>query len=593
MSVPFDLLGLATPWALAGAVALPVLLLVYLLRRRGRELPVPALFLWAAVAAPAAGARVARRRLPAVFWLELAALGLLVAGAAGPWLPGPGSRPLLVVLDPSYSMAAGGSRSPWRQAETALLDALRRAPTVRTTLVVAGDPPSALGEDLDAAAVARALRAWRPEAPAANLDAALRLAAERDGGGGRSSAILVLTDGPAPADLSPRIAWWAFGAPLPNLAIVAADRSPGAAGGRDGGDRVTLEVANLGTAAADVPLGVDAGRGEGVVRRRLDAGESWRLRLPVAAGVRVRAHLPGDALPVDDELVLPPLAAPPVRVRVDGLQPRLAAAVRSAVAASGLAELDPPTGATLEVVPVISAPPRAGCWRVLVSREAAATPYLGPFVLDARHPLAAGLVAEGVVWAAGGSSANPPGRPVLAAGGVVLLSDEERADGGHDLHLRLREDLSTLERAPLWPVLWWNLLGWRRAQLPGPEQPVVRLGEVAGVRLPAGVVAARARGAGWSAQLQASEGIVRWLPPRPGDYELEAGGSRFTLAVATLQRAESDLRERRSERRGDPWSGAAGPGRRPFAWAAGLLALALLVGEGALLAGARPRSAGG
>jgi hypothetical protein len=363
-------------------------------------------------------------------------------------------------------------------------------------------------------------------------------------------------------------------------------------------------VANLGAQPASVALTVGVGEREATSRRTLGAGEGWRLRLEVPAGVSVQARLPGDALPLDDLVALPALAASPVSVAIGGLPPALLRSVRSAIGASGIARLDgPPEGATLEVLLApAAAPPVPGRWRLVVHREEAATAYLGPFAVDARHPLAPGLAAEGVVWAAGGAPGNSRGRPVIAAGPVVLVSDEERSDGGHDLHLRLREDLSTLERTPIWPVLWWNLLAWRCAELPGPAEPVQRLGEVAALRLPPGVERARVRGGGWEGEVEAgaaaSEGnegapaVVRWLPPRPGEYRIEAGAARFAMGVATLQREESDLRGRVSVRRGSLAGIAPPPGRRPAAWLVGMVALALLALEAALLASAGGRGRG-
>jgi hypothetical protein len=100
---------------------------------------------------------------------------------------------------------------------------------------------------------------------------------------------------------------------------------------------------------------------------------------------------------------------------------------------------------------------------------------------------------------------------------------------------------------------------------------------------------ARVSGPGFRTQLQALEraaagGVARWLPPRPGEYLVEAGDQRYAVAVATLQRGESDLRDRASVRRGEILQALPPRGRREVAWTAGLLALLLLALEGALLA---------
>jgi hypothetical protein len=72
-----------------------------------------------------------------------------------------------------------------------------------------------------------------------------------------------------------------------------------------------------------------------------------------------------------------------------------------------------------------------------------------------------------------------PGAPVVLAGNVALLTDKESADGRHDLRLRLRPDLSTVQLSPAWPVLMWNILQWRQSKAPGLDRSNVRVGEQA------------------------------------------------------------------------------------------------------------------
>src|SRR5438105_4098304 len=115
---------LTTPLALFGLLALPALAAIYLLHNRSRPRPVSSLLLWTdARVAPEGGRRVDPPRPPLAFWLELLALLLLVLAAAGPQVPAnPGARPLVVVLDDSFSMLAGGADSSRKRAADALLD---------------------------------------------------------------------------------------------------------------------------------------------------------------------------------------------------------------------------------------------------------------------------------------------------------------------------------------------------------------------------------------------------------------------------------------------------------------------------------------
>ena len=72
------------------------------------------------VQSKAGGAKVHRLQLPLLFFLELLALALLVMAAAGPhWKLPQSARPLMIILDESFSMRAmsdGGSAQGRAQA---------------------------------------------------------------------------------------------------------------------------------------------------------------------------------------------------------------------------------------------------------------------------------------------------------------------------------------------------------------------------------------------------------------------------------------------------------------------------------------------
>src|SRR5205823_9087493 len=125
------------------------------------------------------GTRLRRLQTPLLFFLELLLLLLLVLAAAGPYVrSAEGSRPLVVVLDDSFSMLAGRDDSARARAARALREELRRGrPWVR--FVLAGDRPALLGEPARTAAELSALlERWRCQSPAAHLEEALALAAE-------------------------------------------------------------------------------------------------------------------------------------------------------------------------------------------------------------------------------------------------------------------------------------------------------------------------------------------------------------------------------------------------------------------------------
>jgi len=129
-------------------------------------------------------------------------------------------------------------------------------------------------------------------------------------------------------------------------------------------------------------------------------------------------------------------------------------------------------------------PGQAETWRFTVVHQGRRSRTSGPFVMDYAHPLTEGLMFEGIVWSAGPGALGGGSQSVIAAGNVPLLSDAALPNGAHDLRLRLRLDLSNVQRSPNWPILFWNLLAWRAAEFDGPAAANVRLGAEAQLMLP-------------------------------------------------------------------------------------------------------------
>jgi hypothetical protein len=471
------------PLALAGlAAAIPALVAIYWFRRRFRRVPVSSLMLWLdPKPAREGGSRLERLRTPLLFFLELAALVLLLLAAADPQVQtAQRTRPLVVVLDDSFSMRAGGADSPRSRAIQALEQELRRSPRYSVRFVLAGERPQVLGEPAHTAGAALGAleKNWHCRAPAARLDEAVVLASEI---GGELALVLVLTDqAPAVAPGRGRVQWWAFGRALPNLAFVAAART-----WRDGAERCLLEIANLSEEPATTSLVIEAGDPPAEVQRsapQIGPHQTHRVIFQLPAGTpALRARLGPDALDYDNQVILLPTRPRPVRVAVRVADDALRRPLEKALKAIR----DAPIVDSRPDVVFLDAPEDEGAgdaWRVHLIGDRDGAAYTGPFVVDRTHPLTEGLSLQGIVWGAG-KSADLAGAPVVLAGNVPLLTDRE-VGARHEVRLRLRPDLSTLQNSPAWPVLVWNLLHWHAATAPGLVRPNVRLGEEAALTLP-------------------------------------------------------------------------------------------------------------
>jgi hypothetical protein len=609
------------PWAFLALLSIPALTGIYLLRKRFERRVVSSLMLWLGQRdIREGGIRVDRLKLPLLFFLELAILTLLALAATSPRVRAPHtSRPLVVVLDDSYSMRAGGPGSPREQALAAVRELLRGDDYHSIQLIQAGRQAQLLGGKFEQASAAlEQLRQWKCSSASANLDEALALATEQ---GGEHGLILVVTD-TKPAQVLDKgpVQWWAFGQPRPNIAFVHASRTR-----HEGKERCLWVVANLSLRSQRTTLIIE--RADEPAQRlhavTLDLGpqQVHHEFLEVEPGTPdLRGRLGDDELEVDNVALLLPDSKPEVRVRLDIQDVMLREQVQKAVAAAQHFAAPPlPRGQGEGNADPDSSPPdliitdsakeaidlsESWLFRFVVEEKAVA--HQSPFIVDRTHPLTEGLSLQNVLWG-GGETVELPGTPVVlappapgeAAGpatakeprNVPLLTDTASLTGRHELRMRLHPALfaseKSLTRSTDWPSFFVNLLAWRGAHLPGLEQANVRLGSRAVLNL-------RAEAA--TVTVRPPEGPVLTLPVNGkrvevpalalGTYTIEAPGEPAqTFAVNTLNRSESDLVLTTSGRWGD-WLDEATLQRdyRGVAWILVLLAAVLLMAHLALVA---------
>ncbi len=227
-------------------------------------------------------------------------------------------------------------------------------------------------------------------------------------------------------------------------------------------------------------------------------------------------------------------------------------------------------------------------WSLSLRAAAAATnAYTGPFIVDGSHPLANGIALEGVIWA-GAATTNSAGEvPVILAGNVPLLAVREDVAGRRHLNLNFNPALSTLENTPDWPVLFWNLLSWRIAEMPGLKESNARLGTEVTLKT-TGEAVTVTQPDGAQTVFAKTGGELALETPRPGVYTVLAGTTTNQFSVNLLVADKSDLSACASGQWGR-WS--EDTERRleetPAVWLFGLLALGLLAAHLYLVANAK------
>jgi len=290
---------------------------------------------------------------------------------------------------------------------------------------------------------------------------------------------------------------------------------------------------------------------------------SSSVTLPLPSGLpAVKVALSNDALARDNEVLL----AQPLP-RTVGVENRLPDGRGRDALAKALAAVAGVTSAESGHLVVTGAdaldrPQPSGAWRVGFGRPPASwlaggepQDFVGPFVLEKRHPLLQGVTLGGVVWA--GAMPLAPGvvRPLISTGDRTLagLTSGSPRALEPDVVVNLDLDRTNLIRSPDWPILISNLIEMRRESLPGPERWNYRVGEWVRARLgrdPKGPL--RLRCGGVERTLPAAR-LLEFIAPSPGgllqivEGPERAGGSEavvFELGVNFLDEIESNLRDR-------------------------------------------------
>ncbi len=283
-------MSLESPLALLLSLAVPAVLLLWMLRPRRPRLRVPSLLLWPGSPTERQAARPWQRlRNHPLLWLQVLAALLLALAAARPYLPaGAAGNYTIVFLDASGSMwAQDGALDRFEAARSAVVDLARRlGPGQEMTVIRVDDQPRVLVAGATSESqVEAALAGEKPAYGPADVATALALATGFTRGPADwvmvSDGGLVLPEGTRrPA--STHFRFLAVGRPAGNVAVTSLAARQG-----EGGVALQAEVQNAGPASVGGVLQLYA-EGE------LVGAQNWQLS-PGARTYLSWSHLPATA----------------------------------------------------------------------------------------------------------------------------------------------------------------------------------------------------------------------------------------------------------------------------------------------------------
>jgi hypothetical protein len=553
------------PIGLLALLALPIIIVLHLLRERRRRVVVPSLLLWQNVPRRQSAQRVRRLPLTLLLLLQLLAAALIALALGRPQIAQilGGSRQLAIVLDTSTSMAArDGGSTRFAQAQEQARAALRSLGAGDRAVLVAAGPAArvlALGTGADLPTFLAALDAQQPGGTGTDLAGALTLAEAAFEGTARREMVVLTDNGPAsavqlPASVPADLDWRQIGAAQPNRAIVAlAARRWGA------NQQVYARVANYAPEPFSGSVTLAAG-GQALGARTVTIAANGETELTwtlPAGAANLRVALDGgDGLPQDDEASVNLAQARPLAIQLVSAAPetlrRALAAVPGASVTVTAPEAYQPAAAALTVFDdfLPAAWPDGPALVVNPPADSALLPVRGGAVPAGSEPLVArGAVLDGLSLA--GVDFGPL-RVLDTQGFATLLEKGETPlivrgrSGAHELAIwAFDPSAGNLATRLAFPLLVSRTV---RDLTPPPLPASLLAGAPLALRPDARATELRVAGPGGAAAtVAAAPQITLDQRPPPGEYAIEertATGTLFrgTLPVNAGAAVESDLR---------------------------------------------------
>ena len=556
------------PWALTALVALPITVVIYLLRNRSKKQVVSALFLWSSPNQSAnQGQRIQKVQSGWLLFLELMILTLLALAAADVhvrWIRL--DEPTILILDDSWSMQTSQKQA----VETIKQWASQKRVVFPVQIIHAGKTVTRDGEPCKRLAdLTERLDQWSnkgAKAPECS-DAILKEAIDRFCSSGKPTHAVIVTDHPRQGLAQDgKVTVLSVGKSNANLAFTSAVRFPSAI---DGQDVVIVEIANLSAKDQTVKCTL---RVESLSSQTLDtvdipSGKAAEIKTSVPANKTATLELPLDALKIDNQVVLPPLPRQTIRIRLDVSNPVLAPAVKKAV------ELTQDGQRKIELV--------SGNEDLLVTDNPAnvsdssvnrlqfdvpsqpldkinPTIYKGPYISNSSSSLMTGTDFSGVLWGVDNADwrMDNAESALLSVGDIPLIVQRTYSNGVNAVRLRLVPELSNLIQSPNFPIFIYNVLKQQAEALPGIQSSAISAGEYfvfhsrQNESAPLNILSPDGKNSTVPFRL----GQAVFMPYETGLYTITSNEKTYQASVNALNRNESDLRTLKSGEWGAQYS---------------------------------------
>lgn len=556
------------PLSLIALAALPVVVVIYLLKNRSRKQVVSALFLWSSPnLSSSQGQRLQKTFSSWLLLLEAIILTLLVFAAADVhvrWRPQ--DAPTVLILDDSWSMKAN-QKSAIEKIHQWINE---RKIVFPVDLILVGKSAIRDGKPYESfTELESRLSQWETagtQSPQCD-DLTIKEALERFcPSGSQAHAVIVTDQNRQTLAQDGKVTVLSVGTPKDNLAFTSVVRHPSSVAGLD---MVIVEVANLSAKKQDVVCKLKAEKNSDFPVS-IPEGKTIEIKTSVASDQIATFELPDDALKIDNQAILPQLPRKTIRVCVNISNPVLLPAVKKAIELSQdgqrkiefvtdnedlfvtdrqLTEEENKENQAYKLIFTVPDEPLD---------KIEPTVYKGPYIANSSNELMVGTDFSGILWGVENKDRKlePNESALLSVGDVPLIVESVSLSGDRTIRVALIPELSNLIQSPNFPIFIYNVVKQRALSMPGLTSSCVKAGEpfvINSVKSDSSTLEAITPHKK-SESIKFRLGQAAFSPYDIGLYELAYDDQKIYAAVNAINRKESDLQTLESGQWGERYS---------------------------------------
>ncbi|MEA2012657.1 MAG: BatA domain-containing protein [Verrucomicrobiota bacterium] len=526
---------LVNPWALLGLISLPILTALYFLRNRHRKIKVSSIIFWQTLQKPKQGGRsIKNPRFPLLFLLELLILILLTAaGTRILYLSRSQRKPIMIILDNSYSMSAKDLKGKSAKEKGIIyIKKIIKDYNFDPYFMLAGDSPNFIDNSDNFPNFKELNKLWQCKSKYSCLKRALTEAKKI---ANENSYFLVITDKAPKMNLKKnKVIWKALGYKNSNIGFINAVRKT-----IDNKDQCLWELKNFSDIPGQTTVSIECV--EKILKEKkynFKPNETIKFRYSFPEiEIPIYCKISDDSLNYDNESRLLTHKIKKVPIKISISNKKLNKIIYSVLKSTNIIFHSEKPKIVFTDSPEIKA--NEDFWVVQIIQSKNPRAFSGPFIKNSVHPINEGIDLRGTIWGAGKEVLK--GIPLVTVGNTTLAADKE-INNSHHITIKYNPEYSNIQKSFNFPILFWNIFNWRNNENIGILNRNLRLGSNIYLKLPKRTTEIKLTTPdGTIKKISINTNSLIYPANTQGIYSFTKKEQSWSAAVNVLSENESDL----------------------------------------------------